>query len=446
MVQTYTSRVAAPRDEVFRWHERPGALARITPPWLRIRVEREAQSLRDGRALMRLFGIVRWRATHQPSVYDPPHVFGAHLVGGFGTLPIRWALTHLFEDAGDNRTRITDRVETKIPVRMLRPVFEYRHQQIADEVAALRRASEFGDEQQVIGMTGSSGFVGSALTALLRTSGFKVVRLVRREPLAADERRWDPDNPAPDLLDGLDAVVHLAGSPILGRFTDAHKARIRGSRVSPTRALAELAGNKGLRAFVSASGIGWYGSDRGSQILDESVEPGRGFLADVVTDWEEAATAASARGVRTVLIRTGVAVSPEGGVLGLLGPAFRVGAGGVLGDGRQWMPWIGLDDLLDIYRRALVDAQLSGPVNAVAPEPVRNAEFTRTLGQILHRPTLVHVPKLAPRAVLGRDGAEEFALVSQRVVPQRLMAVGHVFRYPQLEPALRHVMGKSQQV
>lgn len=431
MVQTYSSQVAAPRDAVFRWHERPGALARVTPPWLRIRVEREARSLRDGQALMRIFGLVRWHARHQPSVYDPPRAFADHLVGGVGTVPIRWNLTHAFDDAGDDQTRITDRVATTLPARILRSVFAYRHHQIADDLAALRRANEFGDERLVIGMTGSSGFVGSALTALLTTSGHEIVRLVRRQPVAADERRWDPENPAPDLLDGLDAVVHLAGTPILGRFTDRHKAKVRDSRVSPTRALAELAGETGLRAFISASAVGWYGSDRGDQILDESAAPGGGFLADVVTAWEEAARAASDRGVRTVLIRTGVALSPDGGVLG---------------DGRQWMPWIGLDDLLDIYRRALIDTQLSGPVNAVAPEPLRNTEFTRTLGRVLNRPTAVRVPRLGPTAVLGRDGAREFALVSQRVIPQRLTALGHVFRYPQLEPALRHVMGKSEQV
>ena len=279
-------------------------------------------------------------------------------------------------------------------------------------------------------VTGSSGLIGTALTALLTTSGHRVVPLVRRLPRAG-ERYWQPEDPAAELLDGVDAVIHLAGASIGGRFTAERKHEIRTSRIQPTRRLAELAAaTQGLRAFVTASAIGIYGPDRGDEVLTEASPRGDGFLADVVAGWEDAATPATAAGIRTVQVRTGIVQTPRGGMLRLLSPLFEAGLGGRLGDGKQWLAWIGLDDLLDIYRRAVLDEGLSGPVNAVAPEPVRNTDYTRTLAAVLRRPAVLPVPGFGPRLLLGDEGAREIAQASQYVLPERLTGAGHRFRSP----------------
>jgi uncharacterized protein (TIGR01777 family) len=294
-----------------------------------------------------------------------------------------------------------------------------------------------------VGVTGASGFIGSALCAQLTTCGHRVVRLVRRAPTTPDERRWDPADAAPDLLDGLDAVVHLAGEPIAGRFTAEHRARVRDSRVEPTRALAQRAARSlTVRTFVSASGIGYYGSDRGDELLDERAEPGEGFLADTVREWEDATSPASEAGLRVVMLRTGIVQSPRGGTLRLLRPLFTAGLGGRLGDGQQWLAWIDLDDMTDLYLTALVDTSLNGAINAVAPNPVRNEEYTRVLARTLHRPAVLPVPSFGPRLLLGEQGVEELALSSLRVAPIVLLEREHQFRRPELAQCLGHQFGR----
>ncbi len=270
-----------------------------------------------------------------------------------------------------------------------------------------------------------------------------MIRLVRREPRERGERRWDPYSPAGGLLDGVDAVVHLAGAPIAGRFTDEHKRAVAESRITPTRKLAELCARSGVGVFVSASAIGYYGYDRDDETLTERSSRGTGFLADVVSDWEEAAAAATSGTTRVVSVRTGIVQSPRGVTLRLLRPLVGAGIGGRIGSGHQWMSWIGIDDLVDTYHRALWDDGLRGPINAVAPHPVRNIEYTHTLGHVMRRPTVVAVPELGPAVLLGRSGARELATASQRVVPDRLVGAGHKFRHPELESALRHVLGRT---
>jgi uncharacterized protein (TIGR01777 family) len=270
-----------------------------------------------------------------------------------------------------------------------------------------------------------------------------VIRLVRRPAQREDERQWNPDRPAPDLLSGVDAVVHLAGASIAGRFSDEHKKAVRDSRIGPTRRLAEAAAAAadGPRTFVSASAIGIYGFDRGDALLCEESVRGDGFLADLVADWETATTPAAEAGLRVVNVRTGIVQSAGGGTLRLMRPLFAAGMGGRLGGGRQWLSWIGLDDLLDVYYRALYDSRLSGPVNAVAPEPVRNADYSLALGRVLHRPALVPVPSFGPRLLLGEQGARELAEANQRVVPTKLQTLGHRFRRAGVDAALAHELG-----
>jgi hypothetical protein len=329
-------------------------------------------------------------------------------------------------------------------------MFGYRHRQLAGDLNAHRWARAKQPEPLTVAVTGASGLIGTALTALLTTGGHRVIRLVRHPARSETERQWDPGEPAADLLDGVDAVVHLAGAGIAGRFTDAHKREIRGSRIEPTRRLAELAATtagaagagNGPATFISASAIGYYGAARGEEVLTEDSPPGTGFLAGVVADWEAATEPAADAGLRTVLVRTGIVQTPKGGTLRLLFPLFEAGLGGKIGDGRQWLSWIGIDDLTDVYLRALADPALSGPVNAVAPDPVRNADYTRTLGRVLRRPTVVPVPGFGPRLLLGEEGARELAEAGQRIRPDALLTAGHVFRYTRLEPALRHLLGR----
>jgi uncharacterized protein (TIGR01777 family) len=441
---TYSSVVDAELDEVFAWHARPGAITRLSPPWQPVRVLAEASSLRDGQAVLGLPGGLRWVATHQPDRYDPPHVFADVLESFPLSAMFSWRHTHSFAAVDGQHTLVTDEVETSIPERAVRSMFNYRHRQLADDLAAQARARAIDPESLTVAVTGSSGVIGTALTALLTTSGHRVIRLVRHQPTHPAERYWQPDHPAPDLLTGVDAVIHLAGASIGGRFTPDHKREVRDSRIGPTRRLAELAAATGLRAFVSASAIGLYGPDRGEEILTETSGRGEGFLADVVTDWEGATAPAAGAGLRTVLVRTGIVQTPRGGMLRLLGPLFAAGLGGRLGTGKQWLAWIGLDDLLDIYLRALLDSGLSGPVNAVAPEPVRNIDYTRTLASVLHRPALLPVPAFGPRLLLGEEGAREIAQASQYVRPDQLLRHGHYFRQPHLEQALRHLFGRGQ--
>ncbi len=444
----YESVVDHPLAEVFAWHTRPGAMRRLVPPWQPMTVVAETESLADGRAVLGLPAGLRWIAQHDRDGFDPPHRFVDVLSSaGPRSLPSRaigwWRHTHLFSDAPGGRTTVRDEVDTTVPAAALRPTFVYRHRQLADDLAAHREAAATGADPMVVAVTGASGLVGSALTAFLTSGGHRVIRLVRRAARTKDERQWRPHAPAPDLLSGVDAVIHLAGASIAGRFTAAHKAAIRDSRIEPTRRLAQAAADSddGPRVFVSASAIGIYGYDRGDAVLCEDSVRGDGFLADVVSDWEAATGPADNAGLRVVTVRTGIVQAAAGGTLRLLRPLFLAGLGGRLGGGEQWLSWIALDDLLDVYHRAMYDTRLVGAVNAVAPTPVRNIDYTRALAGVLHRPAAVPVPSIGPRLLLGGQGARELAEADQRVVPTKLGELGHRFRQPTIAGALAHQLG-----
>jgi uncharacterized protein (TIGR01777 family) len=294
-------------------------------------------------------------------------------------------------------------------------------------------------------ITGSSGLIGSALTDSLSSNSHEVVRLLRHNVLEGSPF-WDPEHGVVNLADvrDIDAVVHLAGDSIAeGRWDERKKARILDSRVRGTKLLAEFfatSQNK-PRIIVSASAIGIYG-DRGDALVDETSAPGTGFLADVVKQWEEATVAAADAGIRVASVRLGVVLSAAGGALKKVLLPFRMGLGGVIGSGKQYMSWVGLDDVVEMIQHVIVNDLLQGPVNLVSPNAISNREFTRLLGHALHRPTLFPMPSFAARIAFG-EMADDLLLASTRVVPKKLMESGYTFRYPNLEEMLKHILNQS---
>ncbi len=293
-------------------------------------------------------------------------------------------------------------------------------------------------------VSGSTGLVGSALVPALTNEGHRVVRLTRSGDGGDGIVTWDPSAGTIDAarLEGIDAVVHLAGENIVGRWTSAKKARIRDSRVWGTRLLAEtLAGlSAPPKVMVSTSATGYYG-DRGNELLREESAPGANFLAGVCQEWEAAAEPAREAGVRVVHPRFGVVLSPEGGALGTTLPIFKLGGGGRIGSGNQYWPWVALDDVVGAVLHCLTTESLEGPVNVGVYDPPTNAQYTRTLGRVLNRPTIFPLPAPAARLMLGQV-ADELLLASQRVEPAKLRETGYTFRYPELEGALRHLLGR----
>lgn len=461
-VFVHRSRISAPAGDVFDWHTRPGVFERLAPPWEDVRVVLPAASIADGTQtiLSVPFGPFRseWVAEHRDVI--PGEQFrDIQIRGPFA----RWEHTHRVEPHGPNACHLEDRIEYALPggwlgrlfgggfVReQLERMFRYRHAVTSADVLAHARTSREARHMNVL-ISGSTGLVGSALIPFLTSGGHEVVRLLRvkgSSTLQSSSKEavyWDPEGGRINAsdLEGLDAVVHLAGDPIAsGRWTAAKKARIRDSRVAGTRLLCEALAKceRPPQVLVSASAIGFY-SDRGDEELTESSAAGHGFLADVCREWEEATWPAASKGIRVVNLRTGVVLSPAGGALAKMLTPFKMGVGGVIGSGRQYMSWISIDDLIGAIHHCLINSSVSGPVNGTTPSPVTNREFTKTLGRVLHRPTVFPMPAFAARLAFG-EMADELLLSSQRVEPRRLVESGYPFRHTTLETALRHVLGR----
>jgi uncharacterized protein len=451
----FRSRIAAPAEEVFRWHERRGALERLAPPWQRIEMVERSGDIRGGRVTLRIpFGPIRilWTLEHR----DP--IAGRQFCDVQTSGPFRrWVHIHRMQPDGPDACFLEDHIDYDLPWgpagralaagfvrRQLERLFVYRHAITRADITTHRNLLESSPMQ--IAIAGASGLIGSALVPLLTSGGHQVRRIVRGAAQSSADVRWDP---AAGVLDrqalvGCDAVINLAGEGIASRrWTAAQKERIRASRVESTRLLAEalVAMNPRPRVWVCASAIGFYG-DRGDELLDEASPPGNDFLSDVCRQWEAATQPAADAGIRVVNSRFGVVLSPAGGALKTMLPPFRMGAGGRLGSGRQYMSWISIDDVVGAIHHALTTESMHGPVNVVAPQPVSNREFSATLGRVLHRPTVLPVPAAVARVVFG-EMADALLLSSARVYPARLLTTGYEFRYPQLEAALRHLLGKA---
>lgn len=294
-------------------------------------------------------------------------------------------------------------------------------------------------------ITGASGLVGTALQKSFAEKGYDMLLASRSEPKSENEIQWDAEKgfAEPEKLEGIDAVVHLAGESVNGlRWTDEKKKAIRDSRVLGTRNVVEAISKikSKPKVFVSSSAIGFYG-ERGDEELTESSNVGSGFLADVSREWEAESRRAEDAGIRTVLLRTGIVLSKDGGALGTMLLPFKLGVGGVIGSGKQWMSWISLDDHIAAINFVLENENIRGAVNSVSPRPVTNEEFTKTMGDVLYRPTFIPLPEFAVSMLLGEMG-DALLLASTRVMPKRLEDTGFEFKYPELKSALEHAVSE----
>jgi len=453
----FSRRVALPvsAEEAFAWHERPGALDRLLPPWEDVRIISRGDGIQNGSrvVLSTRQGPLRMRWVAEHCDYQRGRQFRDVQIQG----PFRhWDHTHRFIAEGSERSVLEDQVEYCVRGgtlgkftagglirRKIAGMFAYRHRTTVADLAAHRKHRRQGFIH--VAVTGSHGLIGRELVPLLTTGGHRVTAVVRGEASPSDVL-WDPraDSFEAPALDGIDAVVHLAGENIAAaRWTEAHKRRVIESRVRATRVLCE-----GLarlpsppKVLVSASAVGFYG-DRGDEILDEDSPGGDGFLAGVARAWEAATEPAAAAGIRVVRLRFGVVLSPKGGALAKMLTPFSLGAGGPLGSGRQYWSWISLDDAAGAIYHALMTDSVHGPVNAVAPGSSTNIAFAKTLGRVLTRPSMARVPAFAARIALGKM-VDELLLASTRVRPKRLLDSGYGFRHGDLEDALRHMLGRT---
>lgn len=449
----HRSNIAADPGVVFDWHKRQGAFEALCPPWMTVNVLKRSGGIAPGgRVSLEIpVGLARIRWDLEHDSYIEGHQFRDVQTSG----PFRdWKHIHKFLPTGTGCV-LEDRIEFKLHWMLLpsfvvskflkyelRRMFTYRHEVMASVAPLLSKKVKTMN----IAVSGSHGLVGSALVPLLTTQGHSVRRIVRSaDESERDDIVWNSsaDSVDPSKLEGLDCIVHLAGESIAdGRWNEEKKKAIFDSRVKRTRGLCEAIAKmkKPPAVLVCASAIGYYG-DRGEQEVDEKSSRGSGFLSNLCREWEEATLAARDAGVRVVNIRIGVVLSPRGGALAKMLPPFQIGAGGPIGSGKQYMSWISVDDVAGAIYHCITEGTVSGAVNLVAPHPVTNGEFTNSLGKVLFRPTLFPVPEFAARLVFG-EMADELLLSSTRVEPAKLRETGYHFMYPDIESALRHVLGK----
>lgn len=451
---TKRSRIPAPVEDVFQWHSRLGALERLVPPWDPLRVvERKGGILKGGQAILKMkAGPVPylWMAEHTD--YDENRMFRDRQIRGPFAL---WEHTHLFEPDGADACFLEDRIEYALPFhpfgnflagpvveQKLSSIFAYRHRTTAQDIAA--HLSGKDKPKLNVLVSGASGVVGSVLTPFLTTGGHNVIRLVRRSPKQG-EIFWNPASGQLDTsaMNGIDAIVHLAGEHIgQGRWTPEKKKIIIESRTKSTELIAKAAAqmNPLPKVLICASAIGYYGN-RDECLMTEDACCGSDFISEVCDLWEKAAAPAIDKGIRIVFARIGIALTPMGGALERMLLPFMLGLGGKFGSGEQYMSWIGIDDLIASIYHLINHETISGPVNLVSPNPVSNAEFTQILGKVLNRPTRMNVPEFAIKLAFGQMG-KEVVLSGARVEPRKLVESGYAFRYPELESALSHVLGK----
>lgn len=448
-------RVPVPLATLFGWHERPGAFLRMSPPWDRPIVVSHTGGIRDGaRVVLRVHAgplLTTWKLEHRDYI-ENRQFRDILLQGPFA----EWVHTHAFEADGPDASVLEDHIVYRMPPVVggvaqdfandtLERVFRYRHVILAHDLA---RHAAFADRPRMrIAITGASGFIGTQLAAFLSTGGHEILRIGRGavQPGVVDVS-WSPERGQldPRALEGVDAVVHLAGASIAERWTSAHRAAIKSSRVEGTSLLAHTLARleRKPRVLLSGSAVGIYGN-RGDELLTEQSTLGDDYLAEVGKAWEGATEPAERAGIRVVHLRTGIVQGAAGGALAKQAPLFKAMLGGPLGPGTQWISPIALDDHLGATHFCLMRDDVRGPVNLVAPTPVTNAEFTTTLGDVVGRPAIVPAPAFALRLLLGGEMANATVLASQRVVPDVLTRAGFVWQWPALSTMLRLELGVS---
>jgi uncharacterized protein (TIGR01777 family) len=439
-------------EALFAWHERPGAFERLTPGFMPAQVLARSGGITAGSRVT--LGIPVGPVT---TIWEMEHV--GYVAGReFRDVQRRgpfahWEHIHRMEPGPDGTSVLDDRISFALPVppfgdlvagwftrERLERLLHWRH---ALTRLDLERHAAFADRPRLrVAVTGASGFLGGALCAFLTTGGHSVLRIGRGR---GNDVQWDPARGLLDTaaLEGVDAVVHLAGANVAERWTREHKRAIRESRVQSTRVLAQAIAQLSRRpaVFLSGSAIGIYGSRR-DEVLDESSAFGSDYLAAVGREWEAETRVAEDAGVRTVHLRTGIVLNPAGGALAKMMTPFQAGVGGKLGSGAQWMSWISREDWIGAAYHALFTESLHGAVNLVGPEPVTGATFAATLARVLGRPHLFPVPAFALKALFG-EMAEGTILASQRVLPKALERSGFAFAHPSLATALRFELGMS---
>lgn len=455
---TYRIRIPVPAEFLYAWHAKPGAFKRLAPPWEEVTLLSSHPGLSEGSQVsfrVPLAGPIKktWVAEHRN--VEPGRGFqDAQVRGPFA----HWVHTHSMNPVSETECELVDHIEYRLPLgaagrllgggmirRMMDRTFQYRHAvTTADCVAHFKQHTSHKDNPTMkILVSGLSGLVGSELGPFLTTGGHEVFGLTR-SPEGDRQIRWDIENEELDAsqLEGFDAVVHLAGENIAKRWNEKQKRRIRESRVKGTTLLCERLASleSPPKTLVCASAIGFYG-DRGDEVLIEDSPPGEGFLPEVCQEWEAACQSAREKGIRVVNLRLGVVLSPKDGALKKMLLPFKMGAGGKLGDGKQWMSWIAIDDVVGAIHHCLTTETLSGPVNAMTPNAVTNLEFTKALGRVLKRPTILPMPGFAAKLAFG-EMADALLLSSCHAKPSKLVESGYEFRCGEIEPALRHLLGR----
>jgi uncharacterized protein (TIGR01777 family) len=456
MPRTFVVRAHLPVSaaEAFAWHERPGAFQRLNPPWEPVTVLEQGGGIRDGgRVLIRIpFGPFGMRAEYIHQNYHHGRQFeDVQRSGPFSN----WRHTHRFIDEGNSASTLEDDIEYSLPAgplgallagnfieAKLRALFAYRHEVLSGD---LEVSKLYPSAALTIAISGSSGLIGSQLASFLSVLGHRVKQLVRHTPRSENEIQWDPARGVanPERLESLDCVVHLAGESIAsGRWSAARKQRIWNSRVEGTAHLAKALAALRFppKTFISASAVGFFGN-RGDEVVTEASPAGRGFLAELVQGWERATEPASASGIRVVHARFGVVLSPFGGALAKMLPPFRLGVGGPLGSGKQYMSWIELNDAVRMLYACMREDSIAGPVNFVSPDAVTNRDFSTSLARILRRPCPFPVPAPILKVALG-EMADEALLSSCRAASEKLPLMKAPLRCAALERALRVQLGK----
>lgn len=457
----YRSRIAASAPTVFAWHEAQGAFERLVPPWASVQVDKRQGGINGGSVtLIVSHGPIKIRWSLKHDQYIAGVQFRDYQVEG----PFKsWTQVHRVEADGKDGAYLIDTVEYELPEILpakfmatfyiaseLKRLFHFRHSLIGYD---LEKAARYqGGRKMKVLLSGSTGMIGSALVPLLLSHGHAVTRLIRPDTKSksngqvnTDTIDWNPKTGEIDIaaLSGFDAVVHLAGANIAdGRWTEVRKKELIDSRIESTRLLSTGIAKTAQppKVLIAASAIGYYG-DRGQEEMSEAATKGTGFLADLCKQWEDACEPAAKAGIKVVNLRIGVVLSTTGGALAKMLLPFELGAGGQIGSGNQQFSWVSLDDVTGAILHILNTDSLEGPINATAPTPVTNKEFTRALGKVLCRPTLIPIPSFGLRALFGQM-ADECLIAGQKVMPTKLVKSNYQFRDTEIESALRRILGK----